>query len=181
MLACERTMTPFNLAQPEQMNVGLWKRNSSCATCTEHKPRLSVLAHWVTWKTSSVINTWRNNETDASDYEKNNTTRAQKRNRLSWALELNCEDRFSGFHKKIERLKHAKNPWKWKMTYPYLGNKKSWETIMKNRISSPKPNSREEKWPPYNPMCLNCNKVFSAHWTPNENHVTSTFLSWTNK
>ena len=53
MLACESTMTPLYSVlyiwnnphrRSKPINVGLWKRNSSCATCTEHKSRFSVLA-----------------------------------------------------------------------------------------------------------------------------------------
>ena len=53
------------------------------------------------------------------------------------------------------------------MTYPYLGNKNPQETNMKFRISSPKPNDWEEKWPPYNTLWKNAdwNPVFTAHWT----------------
>ena len=72
---------PHRRSKP--INVGLWKRKSSCATCTEHKPRFSVLAYV---KKSSVIDTWRNNETNASDYERKNTNQVYKRNRLSWEL-----------------------------------------------------------------------------------------------
>ena len=53
------------------------------------------------------------------------------------------------------------------MTYPYLGNENPQETNMKFRISSPKPNDWEEKWPPYNTLWKNAdwNPVFTAHWT----------------
>ena len=108
MLACESVTAPV---QP--------------ALNTSH-----VSACWLAWKKSSVINTWRNDETNASDNERKNTNHAHKRNHLSWELNF-------GSHNKIKKQKHAKNPWKWKITYPYLGNKKPRETNMKFRITSP--------------------------------------------
>ena len=72
---------PHRRSKP--INVGLWKRKSSRAACTEHKPRFSVL-HCV--KKSYVINTWKNNETNASDYKRKNTNQVNKRIRLSWEL-----------------------------------------------------------------------------------------------